>query len=121
MTSYRAEMDVRFIGSLDDFDERTDRLMDALQVITAVQDADLSVNLKSGDVEVHFLVEAETLPDAAATTYTAIREAIHAIGDTTEGWQDVAKLWDEPDGLNLVRCDPATDVASEHVDELVDA
>lgn len=85
---FQSEQSIVFLGDLSDFDARTDRLMDALEGLGGVADPDLAVNLRTGEVDVTLIVEADDYPSAANKAMSDLRTAIHAIGDATPGWEE---------------------------------
>ena len=82
---------VRATGDRDTVDAATSALMDALIDLensdNHLSDADLTVNLASGVVEVQMVIEAEDLGDAANYAHCVLRTAIHATGGHTPGWE----------------------------------
>lgn len=78
-------------GAPDAFGARLDPLMEALLSLesadAAIEDPDLTADLSTSRVDVEMTVEA---PDPAAAMVKALatlRAAIHAIGDSSPGWE----------------------------------
>lgn len=88
MTKYQVSHMLIFHGPLDDFDDRNDRLLEALDDLNGIQDADLILDTAKRTVDVTFTIEADDDIDAALTkSLCDLRAAIHAIGDNTQGWE----------------------------------
>ncbi len=87
MKKFHSEHSIVFSGPLEDFDERTDRLYEALLEMDVVEDPDLAMSMSAGCVEVSMVVEADDYPSAAQKAVCDLRAAIHAIGDATPGWE----------------------------------
>jgi hypothetical protein len=84
---YQGTIELLITGPLDDLDEQTDRLADALYDIHDVTDPDLGGSLAAGRLDVTMIVEAEDLVAAAQKALCAVRAAIHAAGDAAPGWE----------------------------------
>lgn len=83
---YQTTHHLRFRGALDDFDDRTDRLLEALEDMVDIDDVDLAANLTTGEVDLTFVVSAPDYADVGLKAISAVRAAIHEIGDGTPGW-----------------------------------
>jgi hypothetical protein len=72
-------------------DHRFDALADALYDIDAsdpeITDTDLGAALTEGRATVSMAVEADDPADAATKALCTVRAALHAIGDSTPGWE----------------------------------
>ncbi len=77
---------ILYCGPLDDFDEQTDQLMDALMDLHDITDPDIAVSLTEGIIDVSMIVEVDAFDEAANKSRSAVRSAIHAIGGWTPGW-----------------------------------
>ncbi len=99
---FLSEQSIVFLGDLKDFDERTDRLQEALLDLDAVADPDLVANLTTGEVEVSMVVEAPDYPAAVQKATADLRAAIHTIGDATPGWERYARRM----GIELLQGEP---------------
>ncbi|MCM3922844.1 hypothetical protein ND748_14385 [Frankia sp. AiPs1] len=83
---YQMLVELQVVGPLDDLDEVSDRLADALYELHDVIDPDLSTNLKTGRLDVTMIVDVATLEEALRTTLAATRAAVHATGGSTPDW-----------------------------------
>lgn len=85
---YQTTHHLRFHGCLDDFDDRTDRLLEALEDMAGVEDVDLAANLVTGEVDLTFVVATDAdYADVGHQAVSVVRAAIHEIGDDTPGWE----------------------------------
>jgi hypothetical protein len=89
VTGYLVIHEITCTGDLSS--ERLDGLMNALLDVESGDDAiaepDLAASLKSGNVDVQMTVEAADPAEAATKALCAVRAAIHAMGDSTPGWE----------------------------------
>ncbi|MBX6390760.1 MAG: hypothetical protein IRZ08_17520 [Frankia sp.] len=86
---YQTLIELRVDAPVEALDALTDRLADALYDLHDVTDPDLGAALALGRLDVSMVVEADTLEAATAKAVTATRAAIHAIGGSTPGWEDL--------------------------------
>ena len=90
---YLTIQEIQAIGTFGDdaFDERTDKLMNALldqeDADPTIQDPDLAGSLTERRVDVQMTVEADDPAAAMTKALCVLRAAIHAIGDFTPGWE----------------------------------
>lgn len=88
---YLTVQQVQFVGDITTLDERSGRLMEALldqeSVDSAIEDPDLAADQMRSCVDVQMIVEADDPAEAMTRALTVLRTAIHAIGDSTPGWE----------------------------------
>ena len=91
MNTYMTIHKLQFLGPLDDFDTRTDRLYEALWELHGVSDPDMAANMSEGTAEVTMILQAKGLDEAVTRSTASLRSAIHAIGGSTAGWDKIIK------------------------------
>ncbi|WP_207634462.1 hypothetical protein, partial [Candidatus Frankia alpina] len=84
---YEGLVELTVTGPIGDFETHTDQLMDALLALEDLIDPDIGGNLAEGRMDITMTVEADTIPDAAYKSLSAVRTAIHAAGGATSGWE----------------------------------
>jgi hypothetical protein len=85
VTDYVVIQEITYPGDLTG--DRLDALMDALATDPAISDPDLAASLDENSVDVQMTVEGADQAEAAAKSLSALRAAIHAIGDAAPGWE----------------------------------
>ncbi|GGK61036.1 hypothetical protein Sme01_02650 [Sphaerisporangium melleum] len=92
---FRAEMGIAFEGDLALLEPHLDDLMEQLLAIEdadkAVEDPDITASLASGEAMISMFLDVADLPEAAQKLVAVVRSAIHAIGDGTPGWDELAR------------------------------
>jgi hypothetical protein len=73
----------------DHFADVADRLFELEETDDRLSNADLSVNLNEGRVEVGITVAADSLADASDIGRATIRSAIHGAGGFTPDWEEL--------------------------------
>jgi phosphatidylserine/phosphatidylglycerophosphate/cardiolipin synthase-like enzyme len=68
-------------------DSLMDALLDLEAADSAIEDPDLAADVSTGQVEVQFMVDAADPAAAMVKALSALRAAIHAIGDAAPGWE----------------------------------
>ena len=90
MTQYFTVQQVKCTGP-DGCESRLEPLMDALLDLEdadeTITDPDIAADTSVGRVDVQMTVEAADTLEAAVKARTVLRSAIHAIGDSTPGWE----------------------------------
>lgn len=87
---YLTVQEIRCVGP-GALEPRLDPLVNALldleEADDAVADPDLAADLSTGRVDVQMTVEADDPAAAMVKALASVRAAIHAIGDSTPGWE----------------------------------
>lgn len=86
---YQMMIELRMLGPLDDLDEISDRLADALYDLRDIIDPDLGTNLATGRLDVKMIVDAGSLEEATRRSLAATRAAVHAAGGSTPDWEQM--------------------------------
>lgn len=92
---FYAEMGFTLHGDPSLLERRLCALMDQLLAIeesdAAVQDPDVTATLSTGATLVNMYLDAADLPEAGHKLVATVRHALHAIGDGTPGWEQIAE------------------------------
>jgi hypothetical protein len=89
VTDYVVIQEITYPGDLtgDRLDALMDALMDVEATDPAISDPDLAASLDENSVDVQMTVEGADQAEAAAKSLSALRAAIHALGEATPGWE----------------------------------
>jgi hypothetical protein len=88
---YQTIRKLLFVGPLDDFDTRTDRLYEALLYLHDVTAPDMVATMSEGTVEVTMVIDADDFDCAVRKSMCDLRAALQSIGDFTAGWDQVIR------------------------------
>jgi hypothetical protein len=89
VTDYVVIQEITYAGDLtgDRLDALMDALMDVEATDPAISDPDLAASPDENSADVQMTVAGADQAEAAAKSLSALRAAIHAIGDAAPGWE----------------------------------
>lgn len=86
---YLVELGTRPSEVPADLVSHVDMLQEELDELDHIIDPDLLVNLRNGEVVAAMEIEAGDMMEAASIATCALRTALHALGESTPGWERV--------------------------------
>lgn len=93
--TFYVEVSCRVSGSIDDFEDHLDTIMEALEEEPGVSDADIGARLEDMHVDFCLHLEADAFEEAFTRAVTVVRSALHAAGAATPGWERVTRAVDD--------------------------
>jgi hypothetical protein len=89
VTDYVVIQEITYAGDLtgDRLDALMDALMDVEATDPAISDPDLAASPDENSADIQMTVAGADQAEAAARSLSALRAAIHAIGDAAPGWE----------------------------------
>jgi hypothetical protein len=92
MSTWFAEFTFELAPDLDEslFDAHFEDVLEALDEMDGVTDADGTVAWADRQLHIHTAVQGEDQLDVMIKTAAALRTAIHAAGGSTPGWDQLA-------------------------------
>lgn len=92
MTRHYIEVIVQMHLTRERMEQLTETLVDAVFELSGVIDPDLAVDYRELQFEFNMAVDAEDSPDALRTALSAVRTALHQVGEPTPGWDDLFRI-----------------------------
>lgn len=93
---FYADMGIKVdVTKADDMDARLDQLLGALSDLEdadpQVSDIDLTATLTTGEVSITMYIDAQEIGEASQKLIATVRAALHKIGESTPGWEHLAR------------------------------
>ena len=83
------------VAKVGDMDARLDQFLEALTALEdadpQVSDIDLTATISTGEVSITMYIDTEEIGEASQKLIATVRAALHKIGESTPGWEIMAR------------------------------